>query len=514
MATIFNSGSGLFRFGSTWEGGMPPTPFDDVLLNYFDPSQPDQTYQVTMGGRGEGVSILNLTIVDHNMLIFSSGTSLSADLLLITQNGSLIGSGAEITISAVPGTTIKASNLGLIQISNGGNLALPVTNNAGTIFADGQNTQILVVRVLNAGTIDAHDRGWCELEQVENSPDGRLIADGGVIEVNGKTTGGLGIISNNGSLDFESGADQQQPVQSTTPVRFEGPGFFQLENAEHYTGTIQGFGVGDWLCLTDIGYTPGDDFYDPVSGILTISDGTQTSELRISGTYADDDFVFKEGPSGGTYVTSNKLGSSAPDTVDGSDLHIASLYLGYFGRAGDPAGHAYWYDQLAASLGDPGKLAALAASFSVQAEAKATYPLLADPQHATQAEISSFIDSVYENLFGRAPDGPGASYWQSQLSASIGSAQGIGTFILNVISGAQGVDAATLANRSEAAAFFSDHLGLAQLPYDAAADAMARSALDGVTHDDATVVAAEMAMSDFIDSQQLVLLTGLMDASG
>ncbi len=83
-----------------------------------------------------------------------------------------------------------------------------------------------------------------------------------------------------------------------------------------------------------------------------------------------------------------------------------------------------------------------------------------------------------------------------------------------MISGAQGLDAATLANKSEAAAFFSDHLGLVQLPYDAAADAMARSALEGITHDDETVVAAKTAMSDFIDSQHMVLLTGLLDRSG
>lgn len=180
-------------------------------------------------------------------------------------------------------------------------------------------------------------------------------------------------------------------------------------------------------------------------------------------------------------------------------FQIESLYVGYFGRAGDPAGVMYWVEQLNPSHGGALTLAAIAESFSRQPEAQAAHPFLAEPQLATQAQIASFITTLYENLFERAPDAAGAAYWQQHLSANLGKPGAIGSFILSVISGAQAEDAATLSNKLEAAQFFFDQLAEDHLPFDEAAAAVASSTVDIVSSDPSTVTLAELIVQSLTD---------------
>jgi V8-like Glu-specific endopeptidase len=70
---------------------------------------------------------------------------------------------------------------------------------------------------------------------------------------------------------------------------------------------------------------------------------------------------------------------------------VEALYIGYFGRGGDPQGFSYWLDQLTSGADS---LSAEAASFSVQDESEAQYAFLANPITATQEQIASFINSV------------------------------------------------------------------------------------------------------------------------
>lgn len=72
---------------------------------------------------------------------------------------------------------------------------------------------------------------------------------------------------------------------------------------------------------------------------------------------------------------------------------------------------------------------------------------LASPSSANQAQITSFIQSVYADLFNRAADAAGLAYWENYLTAKIGIPQAVGAFILNVISGAQRTDQTTITNK-------------------------------------------------------------------
>lgn len=120
---------------------------------------------------------------------------------------------------------------------------------------------------------------------------------------------------------------------------------------------------------------------------------------------------------------------------------IGQLYVGYFGRAADPAGLAYWVDR----LNDGMSLVAIANSFAVQPEATALYAYLAGP---SVGEPQSFIAAIYHDLFNRDPDAAGLAYWADQLTVH-GTPPG--QMVLDIISGAQGADKTTIENKTHVA---------------------------------------------------------------
>ncbi len=85
---------------------------------------------------------------------------------------------------------------------------------------------------------------------------------------------------------------------------------------------------------------------------------------------------------------------------------IQRLYLAYLGREPDPAGLNYWMVTRARGR----TVSQVSSGFASSTEFKNTYGVLADEQ---------FVDLVYENVLGRAPDAAGRSYWLSRLAAGM-----------------------------------------------------------------------------------------------
>lgn len=181
-------------------------------------------------------------------------------------------------------------------------------------------------------------------------------------------------------------------------------------------------------------------------------------------------------------------------TTFSGEQAIEALYVGYFGRAGDPSGTNYWVGQLNSGM----SITQIAASFSVQPESTALYSYLANPNIGNGAAITNFIDQVYQDLFNRAPDSAGLAYWTAQLQAANGSPQAVAQFILNVITGAQGVDQTIIQNKVAVAQFFTDQLVLANGSYNAQAGTVAHSTVQATTDDPATVTAQDAAITTFI----------------
>lgn len=191
---------------------------------------------------------------------------------------------------------------------------------------------------------------------------------------------------------------------------------------------------------------------------------------------------------------------------------ITKIYVGYYDRAPDPAGLNYWIGRANAGM----TLSEIANSFAVQTESTTKYPYLANP---LVASADSFIDSVYMNLFNRAPDAAGKAYWLSELAGG----KPVGQMIIDIMSGAKddanGNDKSVLDNKVAVGVDFAEDLAnLPNLNYESndAAKAAASKALDAVTDDAATVTAAKAETDAFVagggGAGQTFTLTGNQDA--
>lgn len=179
-------------------------------------------------------------------------------------------------------------------------------------------------------------------------------------------------------------------------------------------------------------------------------------------------------------------------TFNNATDQVQSLFVGYFGRAGDPLGANYWLEQLSGTY----TLAKEAASFATQPEATAKYnylenPLVGDPQ--------VFINQVYQNLFNRNADVAGLAYWTAKLTAAQGNPQAVGQFILDVISGATGADDVSIRSKVDVARDFSVKISNANVPWNATVATQSVNELHA-TFDAATATAAKAATTAFIDS--------------
>lgn len=163
---------------------------------------------------------------------------------------------------------------------------------------------------------------------------------------------------------------------------------------------------------------------------------------------------------------------------------ITNLYVGYFNRAPDPAGLNFWVTQYTALGQTPAALSGIANSFSQVPEATNLYGFLSAPLIGSP---TSFLASVYSNLFGRVIDAAGSAYWAGQLALP-GAA--VGRIIINIISGAQGDDALVVANKSLVGKSFAQTLINTNTAFNAG---LAATALTGVTKDAATATAKILA---------------------
>lgn len=119
---------------------------------------------------------------------------------------------------------------------------------------------------------------------------------------------------------------------------------------------------------------------------------------------------------------------------------IQKLYVAYFNRPADVAGLAYWEGVVAAANGNT---SAVSAAFAGSAEYKATYAGM-DAYHVVAA--------IYQNLFGRAPEPNGLTFWGQGL---INKTFTIDTAVTAIAAGAQGTDMEAYENKVAAATQFT-----------------------------------------------------------
>lgn len=170
---------------------------------------------------------------------------------------------------------------------------------------------------------------------------------------------------------------------------------------------------------------------------------------------------------------------------------IARFYVGYFNRAPDPAGFAFWVDAL--ERGTP--TLDIANFFSEQVETRALYPFFGDPNNS---DPEQFIKTVYLNLFNREPDDPGLAFWMEALTSGGVST---GQMIEEIIYGAvENPDLAVVQNKVASGIYWEDQANnFANFDYEnnASAKSSATSALSVVSDDVATIATSQSQSNAF-----------------
>jgi glucose/arabinose dehydrogenase len=149
-----------------------------------------------------------------------------------------------------------------------------------------------------------------------------------------------------------------------------------------------------------------------------VKDNDVFGNARLFAMQQYRDFLWREGDSGGITYWTNAIssgGASHSQVIESffnsSEFQnafapITRLYFAYLLRIPDYAGLLYWQNRFQAGI----TLRAISTAFAAAPEFQNTYGGLTNSQ---------FVDLVYQNVLGRAPDPAGRTYWLGQLNAGL-----------------------------------------------------------------------------------------------
>lgn len=148
---------------------------------------------------------------------------------------------------------------------------------------------------------------------------------------------------------------------------------------------------------------------------------------------------------------------------------IQGIYVALFGRPADPGGLAYW--------------AGVTQNGADLSEMLRVLPSL--PEYTSRfdgMDNDQVVASIYQALFGRAPDAEGLAFF---VEALVSGSQSIATIAVHILNGARGTDKADIEAKIDAAQMFTAALDTqAEIDgYNAESIDRARDFLDGVNRD-------------------------------
>lgn len=248
--------------------------------------------------------------------------------------------------------------------------------------------------------------------------------------------------------------------------------------------TLSNLITANYVGVTDTGMAAG-NIHDGI--VLDAAHDNQVvrNEVRYNGWESDHGdwgvgiWNFN-GSSGNLYAENTIADNRNPPGVESVPLpagladwseEVQKVYIAYYGRPGDPGGVSFWSDELAAGGGD---LRAIIQQFGTSAEFDERYGDL---------DYGALIDTIYDQMFARAPDDAGRAFYLEQLQSGAMTLQ---TITLDVLNGAQNEDAATIANKLPVAVYFTREIDRLGLAYTSDGIDGARSVLDAVGADPAS----------------------------
>ena len=487
-------------------------------------------FNYTVGANDSNVPSLAVTAVNLNGGTIQDGGGNNANLLLgsVTQSGpqidttaptvaSIAASGAGITngsgdLNAGKVVTLTVTMSELVTVA--GNAPTLALNDGGTAtYTGGSGTNALTFSYTVAASQNTNDlfvssfnlNGTAITDGASNNADVSGATNynpAGILQIDttAPTSLSLSAVSDTGATHANAGHQITIAMTTSEVVTVTGTPTLQLNDNEVATYTngsgtntltftymVQSGDVAADLQVTGLNLPTGTSIHDAVGNNLS---GLVAGDLGLMINMA-----------------------TFPFTGDAMS-QIEAIYIGYFGRAGDPLGTNYWTNQLLNGGATVQSMTGIAASYSVQPEAQAQYPFLANPSGATTSgagnQLDQFINSVYQNLFGRAADGTdtsgGLGYWRGQIlnvlatHDSTALANELGSFILQVAYGAQGQDQTVLANKVSVADAITQTFSAHNIQFGTTADQFAHADIASVTASAASVTAADIAIIGIINS--------------
>lgn len=179
-------------------------------------------------------------------------------------------------------------------------------------------------------------------------------------------------------------------------------------------------------------------------------------------------------------------------------VRLQEFYLGFYGRPADPGGLAYWIEQAnGAYLNQDSQMAAAFGSTD-QAEFRTLY--------GQAPSIESFVERVYQNLFGRSAEAEGvvffANTYNQYLFAGVSPDQARAILIARIIDGASGTDRIAITNKVSVAISVTDELKLKSAAISDASELLAVQNYFAGDGSDAWRATASDRVAQFVNSLQ------------
>jgi hypothetical protein len=379
-------------------------------------------------------------VIENSGTIVLGSAGSETDLQILVESATLQG-GGQVVLSDDANNVIfgGAANATLINIDNtisgagqigAGQMTLV---NAGTIIADG--TQALVIDtgsniVNNSGTLGASGAGGLEVAGAVSST-GELLAAGGSVEIHGDVSGhGTATIGDGGLIDFDAASDANVSFADNAA------GTLRLDDSADFSGTIAGLTSDDTLIFGDMASGASVTYTANASGTagtLTVSDGTNSSQVTVLGQYSAADFHTSTDANGATQVTYDAVQANPTllGTVNGDVLAGGlgdSLIIGGAGSdtlTGGDGGDTFMY-----RASDGGAVDTIT-DFNAGAggDVLALGALLDGYTDASSAEYIAMRESDGNTIVSVDRDGAGTAYGMEDLA---------------VLQGVLGLDDATL----------------------------------------------------------------------
>ncbi|MHC2624545.1 hypothetical protein ACVIW2_006577 [Bradyrhizobium huanghuaihaiense] len=359
-----NPAGGDWNTASNWSLGVPAASYDVKLLAGGEPITVDSATNVTIHDLtvASGVTLLTepgtvFTVNGAVVLdgLIEAGPFSGNDVSNIDIKGNVTGTGAiEISNKAV--VEIEGSVSGTLVNGEFSGITVYYDNGLGTLILDDSKDFHGLISGSPAGAplssnnlIDLKDLAWTSTmsAQADYNSDSNITT---VDFYNGTTTVTLSFLGRDvnwhlqsdgqgGTTVYDPLADAPMTIESGTVLNLSEAssqdvtfandsgttGTLALDHAADFTGTINGFaGDGtvansdlldlkdiDFAHLTGVNYT---ENADHLGGVLTLSDGTGTANIKFAGSYSIDSFHFVSDGNGGTLVVDPPTGPTLVGT--------------------------------------------------------------------------------------------------------------------------------------------------------------------------------------------------------